>query len=145
MRAYYLISNRIVFHPHMAIADEHDQMLYLLTTDAMKHSWSLKTFDQGHTLFVFEHGFTQSSIKFTYKDHHYIVKKSAWNAHVIVSSDTDLTHRYKYLNAMYKDYFYIDGIEKSYYDEDSSIIATHEEDTLFLLLIHLAVYIIMHR
>ncbi len=38
---------------------------------------------------------------------------------------------------MYKSHFYID-------DEDAHIIVTNEKDTLFLLLVHLAVYIIIN-
>ncbi len=145
MRAYYLVKQHMIVNAKTIIADEKNNLLYQLTTDGIKHSWSLKTYEKGYTLIVFEHGFTQSCIRFKYLNHIYTVKKSAWTAKYLVSCSTIQDCTYTYKNGSYKSHFYINDEEQSYYDEDSSIIATNEKDTVFLLLVHLAVYIIMHR
>ncbi len=144
MRAYYLIKQRMVLNVKTIITDDKDNILYLLTNDGIRHSWSLKSYKNEQIHVIFKHGFTQSRIKFKYLDHFYTVKKSAWLPRYIISSETDQEHKYKYLNESYKSHFYINDIEQSYDDEDSNIIATNENDTVFLLLVHLAVYIIMY-
>ena len=129
----------------MFITNERDEQLYQLMNDDMRRSWSLVSIKHGHTWFVFEQGTSHSSIKFTYLGNAYTVKRSAWSARYVVSSTKQVNHRYRYLWSRYKGYLYVDGIEQSYYDEDSQIIATSEENTIFLLLIQLAIYIIMHQ
>ncbi len=143
MRAFYVTNQQNPLHVLATISDEYDHPLYQLTTDSLRHSWMLKTYKKGYTLFVFEHGFTLSSIKFCYLNHVYTVKKSMWNSQYIVCSATDQSHRFKFSNGSYKSHFYIDGVEQSYFDEDAQVISTNENQAVFLLLVHLAVYIIM--
>lgn len=143
MHAYYLMREHDVLNMGMIIADEKDHQLYHLTTDGIRHSWCLKSFDQREAVFVFTHGFTQSSIKFEYLGRIYTVKRSALLSKYMISCDQLDDRCYRYMNGSYKSHFYINGVEQSYFDEDSNIISTKEKNTTFLLLVHLAVYIIM--
>lgn len=144
MRAYYLVSKEAFNFDQTLIADERDNLLYQLSVDDVKHVWSLKSYEKDQILHVFELGYRQNSIRFNYRNHIYTVKKSVWGSHYVVQSSMHSNHEFKYLSVTYKGYFFIDGIEQSYFDEDSNVIATKEEESVFLLLVHLAVYIMMH-
>ena len=143
MRAYYLVPKHFVMNDQTLIVDEKNCMLYELIIDQQKRSWHLNTPKKEKPLVILSQGKNKRSIMFMYDNHNYIVKQSLWNQKFIVLDKENQGHSYRYFNQMFKGYFYINGIEQSYFDEDSSIISTSEDNSLFLLLIHLAVYIIM--